>query len=163
MHNCIFEIREDRDFTAEERNNGTMNESETLERHPDLFDYIGPLDPNLDRRSHIEGLLLSLYEGSMRLDNDNRMSFDSDACARVMCKWIRQIRSLANSLDFTQPYLSRTLRELSRAADFTDYADAYVYDPNNGNIMPARKYLTYCNECEDDHKFYVGKIWDYHI
>lgn len=163
MHNCIFEIREDRDFTAEERNNGTMSVAEILEWHPDLFDYITPLDPDTDRRRCIQGQLLSLYDDAMSLNDDDSLSLNLDACLRVICKWLHEIRVMAESLNIVQPYLSRNLRELSRAADFTEFADTYVYDPNDGNIMPARKYLTYCHACEDGHKFYIGKIWDYHI
>ncbi len=162
MHNFIFEIREDRDFTADERSNGTMDEIQIIHWHPLDFDYIVPLDPDTNRRQCIESLLSPL-DGAMTPDGDNVLTFHFDNCQDVLTAWLRNIQLLADKLVPNQPFLTGGLRQLARAAELTDYCDTYVYDPNDGDIMSVRKYLSCCSLCKDGHKFYIGKIWDYHV
>ncbi len=163
MHNYIFEIREDRDFTAEERVQGTMDETQIHDWHPNLFDYIIPLEHDTDRPRCIQGNLLSLYGGAMTHDGSGTLTFHLDACLNVIDTWTRRIRALAESLSPVLSDFIIKLNDIAYAAKLSEFCDAYVYDPNEGDIMPARKYLAYCTACEDGRKFYVGKIWDYHV
>lgn len=164
MHSRIIEIRNGRPFSAEEIKNGVMNVGEIYSRHEnEWWDYIRASDD--DREEDLDWFVSRLVDVFTREGNELTLSQeDYDAFVE---SYIRQIRDLADEITPEEFYPNQQFM-LSRLASMeTDFCDFRVYVEDDGEVISFADWLmstsTYHDENGEGRKFYIGKVWDYHL
>ena len=162
MHSRIIEIRNGRPFSAEETKNGVMDANQIFAWHENQwFDYIVPSES--DRGDDIEWLKTRL-DGVLTRDGD-RLVFSQEDYDAYVEKYVHHLKEVACDITPENFYPVKQT-ELEKIATFVEHFDFFIYNEDEGDVMPIKEWLmsTGTYHADDDGRvFYIGKIWDYHL
>lgn len=164
MHDRIFEVRADKPFTDEEIRKGVMNPEQVIDWHTDSFDYI--VDSDCERDNDIRLFLQPFLCGVFSV-RCNELTLHQPAYDQYVRSWVKDIQQAAELITPDNAYTFGAWRDIHDLLPVIHRGEALVYDEDSEDVSDIHDFIlrasTYRGTEEDGRKYYIGKIWDYHV